>query len=122
MEKTKQNKRANKSPTFPPCRRPSPHLFDEAHEAAAEPPGLVAVALQRVDRHLRGVLVGHGHNVDGVVGQSCVCLELRGERYVTAGVRPSARPSRGRPMNTEQHRETLRVFLAGATPESLFEA
>lgn len=69
-EKTKHNK----SKVFP-CRRPSPHLLDEAHEAAAEPPGLVAVALQRVDRHLRGVLVGHGHDVDGVVGQSCICLE-----------------------------------------------
>lgn len=51
------------------------HLFDEAHEAPSESPGFVAVALQRVDRHLRGVLVGDGHDVDRVVGQSRICLE-----------------------------------------------
>lgn len=51
------------------------HLFDETHEAAPESPRLVAVALQRVHRHLRGVLVRHGHNVDRIIGQSCICLE-----------------------------------------------
>lgn len=73
-EKKKKQKPKEEKKVFP-SRRPSPHLLDEAHEAAAEPPGFVAVALQRVDRHLGGVLVGHGHDVDGVVGQSCICLE-----------------------------------------------
>lgn len=51
------------------------HLFDETHEASSKPPGFVAVALQRVHGHLWSMLVGHGHNVHRIVGQSCICLE-----------------------------------------------
>ena len=51
------------------------YLLNETHEAPAEPPGLVAVALQRVDCHLRRVLVGDGHDVDRIIRQSSICLE-----------------------------------------------
>ena len=50
------------------------HLLDEVHEAAAEAPGLVPVALQGVHGHLRCPLVAHRHDVDGIVQQGRVRL------------------------------------------------
>lgn len=69
-----------------------PHLFDETHEASAEPPGFVAMALQRVHRHLRSVLVGDGHDVDGVVGERRVCLEYGMETRQLVSVDVHLRP------------------------------
>lgn len=51
------------------------YLFYKIHEAAAEPPGFVPVALQGVDGHLGGSLVAHGHHVDRIVQQGSVCLK-----------------------------------------------
>lgn len=45
----------------------STHLLDEVHEAAAEAPGLVPMALQGVHGHLGSPLVAHRHDVDRVV-------------------------------------------------------
>lgn len=51
------------------------HLLDEVHEAAAEAPGLVPMALQGVHGHLRCSLVAHGHDVDSIVEQGSVGLQ-----------------------------------------------
>ena len=51
------------------------HLLDEVHEAAAEAPGLVPVALQGVHGHLGCPLVAYRHDVDGIVQQGRVRLE-----------------------------------------------
>ena len=53
------------------------HLLDEVHEAAAEAPGLVPVALQGVHGHLGCPLVAYRHDVDGIVQQGRVRLEGR---------------------------------------------
>lgn len=61
------------------------YLFYEVHEAGAEPPGLVPVALQGVHGHLRRALVAHGHHVHRVVQQGSVCLKGRGTALVAVG-------------------------------------
>lgn len=61
------------------------YLFYEVHEAGAEPPGLVPVALQGVHGHLRRALVAHGHHVHCVVQQGSVCLKGRGTALVAVG-------------------------------------
>ena len=51
------------------------YLFDEADEAAAESPGLVAVTLQGADGHLLRLLHCHGNHVHRVIHQSSIRLQ-----------------------------------------------
>ena len=51
------------------------HLFNQAHEAGPEAPGLVAIALQRTDGHLGKLLDAHGHHVHCVIHEGSVGLK-----------------------------------------------
>lgn len=51
------------------------HLFNQAHEAGPEAPGLVAIALQGADGHLGKLLDAHRHDVHSVIHEGSVSLK-----------------------------------------------